>query len=340
MSALTSLTKKSVTTSVPGKLILSGEHAVLYGKPALVSTINHHLAVTLEHHDQNTININWQALDIHQSLSISQAKSIKEQIDKNYVEYLNKTITVTEILKNPIYLIPYTLITITEFLRHRIEQGLNITIESSIPIGCGMGASAALIIAIIKAVCAFYEKKLSIEQILSVARYCENMQHGQSSGLDLAACLHGGLIYWRQGDITNRRPLPLPIYLTNTGTPDSSTGECIEHAAHFFSNTNIANEFEQVTQLIDQAISQNNLSELILAIRRNHQLLVTIGVVPKHVQAFINDIEKDDGAAKICGAGAVTGDQAGMVLIIKQPWSDKICQRYGYNVTELTVSTL
>ncbi len=50
------------------------------------------------------------------------------------------------------------------------------------------------------------------------------------------------------------------------------------------------------------------------AVRAHQSLLNQIGVVPAKVQAFIEEIEHSGGAAKICGAGAVGWDAAGMVI--------------------------
>ncbi|MEO0393887.1 MAG: hypothetical protein AAF213_11685 [Pseudomonadota bacterium] len=49
--------------------------------------------------------------------------------------------------------------------------------------------------------------------------------------------------------------------------------------------------------------------------RKNHELLVRIGVVPQPAQDFVSAIEQAGGAAKISGAGSVTGDKAGVLLV-------------------------
>ena len=57
-----------------------------------------------------------------------------------------------------------------------------------------------------------------------------------------------------------------------------------------------------------------------------------IGVVPLKVQQFIAQVEALKGAAKICGAGAVIGDQAGAVLVLIEDEQAllMLCQQYGY----------
>ena len=69
------------------------------------------------------------------------------------------------------------------------------------------------------------------------------------------------------------------------------------------------------------------------AVRENHKLLVKIGVVPDPIQQFIKDVEKWGGAAKTCGAGAVAGDSAGIVMVIAENPPIELCQRYGYELS-------
>jgi hypothetical protein len=55
-------------------------------------------------------------------------------------------------------------------------------------------------------------------------------------------------------------------------------------------------------------------------------------VVPAKVQQFIGEMEAQGGAAKICGAGSVLGEAAGMVLVLAERNPAELCQRYGYEL--------
>ncbi len=59
-----------------------------------------------------------------------------------------------------------------------------------------------------------------------------------------------------------------------------------------------------------------------------------LGVVPEKVQRFIAEVERSGGAAKICGAGSVAGDQAGVILAVAEEASilTEICARYRYSL--------
>jgi mevalonate kinase len=175
---------------------------------------------------------------------------------------------------------------------------------------------------------------LSPERLYKMALEAENMQHGRSSGLDLRIALYGGCIYMHGEKLENRTIPDMPLYLVNTGTPESNTGQCIEKVAPHFTSLALREDFAVVTQSMDAAIKRQSFSALQQSVRDNHRLLVNIGVVPDKVQQFIQAVEASNAAAKICGAGAVLGDKAGAVLVAAQ---DKVmvstlCLKYGYSL--------
>ena len=55
--------------------------------------------------------------------------------------------------------------------------------------------------------------------------------------------------------------------------------------------------------------------------------------MPEKVQRFIADIEQWGGSAKICGAGAVDGEQGGIVLVFSEQQPNELCAKYGYTVS-------
>jgi mevalonate kinase len=102
--------------------------------------------------------------------------------------------------------------------------------------------------------------------------------------------------------------------------------------APYFQSPQLGDEFANVTIAMDYALQQQSLPALHTAMRDNHQLLAHIGVVPPPVQAFITQIENSGGAAKVCGAGAVSGDRAGVVLVMLEDAINlsALCTRFGY----------
>ena len=113
----------------------------------------------------------------------------------------------------------------------------------------------------------------------------------------------------------------------------ATTGECVVDVKTKFERDLIWNDFEAVTLALEKAVRANKLEDVQQAIRENHKLLTRIGVVPAKVQQFIGEIEAQGGAAKICGAGSVLGDAAGMVLVLAEKAPADLCQRYGFELS-------
>ncbi|MBX7231051.1 MAG: hypothetical protein K1X29_03095 [Bdellovibrionales bacterium] len=151
---------------VPGKWILSGEHAVLRGVPALVfplkSSVMH---VTYEN--------SLQPLQLNLSGTYGdELKLLAWGVLENAAQRLNKNI-------------------------HEVTGVLEI--NSSLPMGTGLGASAALCVAMSR--CCHHLGWVSEDQLFSLSRNLENLFHGESSGVDVAVALRGtGLKFVRQVD--------------------------------------------------------------------------------------------------------------------------------------------
>jgi mevalonate kinase len=107
----------------------------------------------------------------------------------------------------------------------------------------------------------------------------------------------------------------LPFQTFNSGKPQSTTGECVAFVKQQNFSKTLWKEFENTTLAFITALQDKDNAQLITIIQKNHRLLCEIGVVPQPIQAMIAEIERKGGAAKICGAGSVQGNHAGMILI-------------------------
>lgn len=316
----------------PGKLILSGEHAVLYGAPALAVAIDRYVSATISREAEK--NIHFQLKDFaHQSnFSLQSLQELKDRIKTKYLKFIRGDYSIRQVLQKPFELAQVALGLLSEKIASPLS-GMNLTIESNLPIGCGMGSSAATILSVMKALSHFFGLHLSEESLYKAALEAENFQHGHSSGLDLRLALHGGYLYVENNQIEKRVMPPFGFHLIQTGQPQSSTGECVESAKPFFQGSELINAFSSITKEMDRAIREGAHDQLNSVIRKNHRLLCQIGVVPKKVQAFINEVEYLGGAAKICGAGSVAGDAAGTLwLLHDHPESLKpLIAKYQYD---------
>lgn len=318
----------------PGKLILSGEHAVVYGHPALAMAIDRYVTATAT--PQSAPHISFELSDLaHQSrFSLSALDLLKDSIKRKYQRFVSGEFKIREVLQKPVELAQIAFSLFFEALNIKLTQGIKIHVYSDIPMGCGMGSSAATILSIVHAIANHLKVDLTPEMFMRLGLEAENMQHGYSSGLDLRVSLYGGCVYMKEGVVSPRAIPSLPMYLVNTGLPKTNTGECVEAAATHFKNSDIGKDFSAVTDAMDLAFQTNHLQAATDMIRENHQLLVKIGVVPAVVQQFISSVQTSGGAAKICGAGAIAGDQAGVVLVVTDNASalTALCDKHHYSL--------
>ena len=325
----------------PAKLILSGEHAVVHGAPALAMAVNYFATTEVIRQSPALTSLTLPDIHYQQSFDTRALEEIREQVEQRYKLFQQDKLTIDKVLSESAELLVYTLSVILP--AYQIEQGLRVNLTSTIPIGCGMGSSAASIVSVMYAVTSGVGFALSPVELYPLALTIENMRHGQSSGLDVLLALRGGCIYRHGEMLAPRKITSMPLYLVNTGTPEVSTGECVAAVQPYFNGDkdNLIEDFTAVTEAMDLAWRTDAIIKMADAIRANHLLLTQIGVVPEKVQTFINQIEQQNAAAKICGAGAISGDQAGVVLVLTEDEATLavLCDEYGYTHSKVVGET-
>ncbi len=318
----------------PGKLILSGEHAVVYGKPALAMAVNRYVCAHVLDHGSPLISLDFADLSYQCNITPDALDTLINTIKNKYSSFKQGRFTIREVLQKPFELAQFALGLCLEMLNIKLSQGMHIHLTSTIPMGCGMGSSAATILSVMHAMANHAGVVVPPKKMYELGLQAENMQHGISSGLDLHVSLHGGCCYVKDNIISAKSMPTVPLYLVNTGTPQTSTGECVTKVAHHFKQSSIGDDFANVTEAMVSALHSDSLTGFKSSITANHDLLNKIGVVPEHVQGFIQKIHALGGAAKICGAGAVSGSTAGIVMVVIEDASlfTSLCDNYGYPI--------
>lgn len=319
----------------PGKLILSGEHSVVYGKPALAMATHYYTESTAAVNAALARQVVFRLPNLRYAKQLTRTtlNRLTARVKKDYHAFLAGECSIRDVLKKPFELIQFTVANVLD-LSQAMIQNLDIRSYSTIPMGCGMGSSAALVMSTLHAVAEVCGLDLEPQDYLRLGVEAENCQHGYSSGLDLHLAWHGGCVSFQEGVAV---PYALPkttLYWVNTGQPQSTTGECVVQARAHFLNSRIADDFEAVTSALGRALGANKSAEAKMAVRSNHRLLQTLGVVPEKVASFIQAVELHGGAAKVCGAGAVAGDGAGVVLVLGEDVEkmQNVAVQYGYTL--------
>lgn len=328
-----------VCVHAPGKLILCGEHAVLYGAPAIACAINRYTKTTVKKSNSLRDIIKLKSLNIKKSVPYTLLKSIEQEFLSKHESYRLGKALIKDVLKEPLDMSIYTAAKLLKISNRPINYGLDIETTSSIPISCGMGSSAANIVSLLCALKLIFNIELNEQNMLEFARQVESLQHGASSGLDIQLSMFGGCIRFEGGQ---SRFLPIKdteFTIISTGKPQNTTGECVEHVKPHFQHGDKVEAFSSVSMHIEQALLDGDKALLKKYVHQNHELLVSVGVVPQKTQQMIGELETFDCAAKICGAGAISGDNAGVVWVV----GDKekialVAQRYGFAVESLRLT--
>lgn len=324
-----------IETKAPAKVILAGEHTVVQGYPAIVAAIEQYTTVTLKLIPFAAIHWHFDNLDYPYTQPISELHQLRKTLDQRYQAFLQGEVT-TPILQHPSELAQYLLSLFTETIDHK--QGLEISIKSDIPTGCGLGSSSALVISLIAALDNFYKLQLSQDDYFQLGRKAENLQHCRSSGLDLQAAYHGGFILVKQQKVLDHWLSELPLYIVNTGESESNTGECVQHTQPILQHTHLGKEIAELTQQLYPALQQQNIELIKTTFSELHRCLARLGIVPTKVQEFIHAIEQSKASAKICGAGSIRGDKAGIVCVISETDPSELCQKFNYTCQPVKIS--
>lgn len=300
----------ALKVSAPCKVHLLGEHAVVYGKPAILTTVNLRLTITLEPLPSSI------ARDDLIDPDLEKLKQVIEPIVKIY----------SKINKIP----PY-----------------KIKVESQIPIGSGLGSSAAISACYIAVLLNFLKVKCDINTLNGLVYEAEKVFHGNPSGADNATIVFGESIWYRKesADLKLIHLLPFSIpskladnfILINTGKPQETTKDMVLLVKDLYEkkpkivNAFLENQERLVRNLLD-VLKNEDEKEFIRIIREGEKNLESIGVCSPQVKKLIREIEKAGGAAKICGAGGKI-KATGIVLAYHKDKKmiEKIAKENGLN---------
>ncbi len=317
----------------PGKLILSGEHSVVYGRPAVAMAIDRSVTATIEDSDDDRISFELPDIAERDSFTLLALHDFKRRAANNYRLFLDGELGIRDVLYKPVDLFKFGFITVLDGLHRQLDRGIVIKLKSNLPVGSGLGSSAAAVLSELRALGHYLRVDFKPDWYYEFSMEAEKLQHGHPSGVDSYISLYGGCAAFENGEA---KSVPLPrmqMYLVETGTPDATTGECVVQVKERFEHDRIWNDFESVTREVETAVRENNAAVMRSLLRENHRLLCRIGVVPEKVKRFIDEVETAGGAAKICGAGSTRGQNGGVVLVLSDFMPAELAKKYSYTVS-------
>jgi mevalonate kinase len=311
--------------SAPAKVILFGEHFVVYGNPAILASINKRITVGAHVTSDGKIVIRSD-IGVAGKYSSAGFKVIEGGIEaKATLDPLHSAI---------MQVLPAK------------KTGIEIDISSTVPPGIGLGSSAAACVATVAAASSLFQKRPSRQRVCELAINAERMIHVNSSGADCYVSTFGGLIsYSKAKGFRKIRPKsPLALVVASTGVRHS-TGDLVAHVKKFKEMNgqafaSLAKHAADICMQAGAAIASGRRTRIGHLMNENQAILRQIGVSHYKVDDLI-DICCKAGAlgAKITGAG---GGGAVIALAASRQDSTKIAGRAraaGYESFEVEIDS-
>jgi len=283
--------------SAPGKIILFGEHFVVHGTKAILAAIDKRVTVTSTFTDNKTIKVNSELgmLEVPISSSYEEAKSEF----RPFIFLANKMIN-----------------------SNQNVSGLEITIDSDIPIGVGLGSSSACCVAATASISGLF-KELSSEENLNMSIEAEKTIFPDTSGADCTVCTYGGMIEYPSIEKIDNT-FDLNLLIANSMIPHN-TKNSVEKVNKFKEND--GERFSQLCDLenglIDEvivAMKNNDATTFGLKMSENQKYLEEIQVSNDTLRDMINSLSEISLGSKITGAG----DGGCVIALVKDENMDKV----------------
>ena len=280
-----------ITATAPGKVILFGEHAVVYGRPAIAAPVT----------------------QVKATATIEAGRAGKGTV------ILATDLTLAVHVRNAARDDPLaSIVRLTLAHFDQSEPDASIIVHSTIPIASGLGSGAAVSTAIVRALAKFLDRELDQASMSALVYEVEKLHHGTPSGIDNTVVVYAQPVYFVRGQPirTFGAKHPFTIVIGNTGVKSPTriaVGDV--RAAWESERGRYETLFDQIGSIARQAyaaIEAGDVAALGPLMDANHALLREIGVSSVDLDRLIS-AAKSAGAS---GAKLVGGGRGGNMIAL------------------------
>jgi mevalonate kinase len=292
----------AVQSSAPGKIILFGEHAVVYERPAIAVPVTQVQATASIQSAAPGNGLLLIADDLDKRISLTTAPP-----DDPLAAAARLTL---DHLSMP-------------------EPDATLTISSTIPVASGLGSGAAVSTALVRALAGFLETALEPATISLLVFEVEKIHHGTPSGIDNTVIAFEQPICFTRG--RPAEPLavsePFTLLVADTGKP-SPTGRVVKQVRKRWKREPAHYDalFDQIGDISDEArrtIENGDIETMGLLMEQNHELLIELGVSSSQLNELV-ETARLAGAigAKLSGAGK----GGNMIALVEDDFADEVAE--------------
>jgi mevalonate kinase len=305
-----------IESSAPGKVILFGEHAVVYGKPAIALPVTEVKAFVTAEPAPPGNGLTFVAYDLDERFPMSTAPH-----------------------NNP-------LAAAARLALDRLsasEPDVTLSIRSTIPIASGLGSGTAVSTALVRALASFLGQTLETAQVSSLVYEVEKIHHGTPSGVDNTVVAYEQPVYFARNQPIERLKVHTPFILLigDTGIRSSTKTavgfvrrEWERDPAHYDAL------FDQIGDIVDdarRAIENGDINALGPLMDHNHELLIELGVSSPELDDLV-EAARFAGAmgAKLSGAGR----GGNMIALAEDDVTDEVAEALKETGAKRVISTV
>ena len=281
-------------SSAPGKIILFGEHAVVYGRPALAVPVTQvHADVEVTDTDSAGIWIDAPDSDLHAELNTLPS-------DHPLASVIHNLFFLSRVSPFPT---------------------INIKITSTIPVASGLGSGAAVTVALTRALSTHINYPMTDEQVNAFAYEIEKLHHGTPSGIDNTVITYAKPVYFVKGQAieTFKVGQPFTIVIGDTGV-SAPTKESVGDVRKLWEadKTKWESLFDKVGELVKEArnsIESGKTKELGMLMNQNHTVLQELTVSSPELDKLVSAAR----TAGALGAKLSGGGRGGNMIALVEP---------------------